>query len=134
MKNMQTHGATGDDVLVLAVEVGTQRSEKQEPRTDKDLKELAFDIYAGRALLGSQVPPELVKVVFLPLYFMDKEQWKELVADLGKGGDIVGRMDDALSRSINGYPIFARFSVLSTEERKKVHRYIEAFKTLYDEV
>jgi len=89
-------------------------------KTDKEIKELAMDLFSGRIFIDRQIPKiqeDLVIMVFMPLVFSKKElgKWMEKnEIDL-----IYGKMSDAMPRSINGYPMFHTISFLDKADTVK---------------
>ena len=82
--------------------------------TDEQIYELAQELIAGRIMLSSQVPENLLLSVFMPLALMDQ---KDIPKDLHT---VYGHMKNTFGRAINGYPIFSSCGMLNKEETKRL--------------
>ena len=69
--------------------------------TNADIKDIVRGIISGHLFVGSQVPPDLLPSVFMPLLFAEKNQ-----IDWDHVGNIIEDISKAGPRSINGYPMF----------------------------
>lgn len=94
------------------------------PKTDQEIRQLALDYDAGRIFLATD--EEKIRLSFMTvLAFMRQEHIEHM-----KKNDVVAfyeHIKDALSRSINGLPMFSTARMLSREE-------MERFSKAYDEV
>lgn len=99
---------------------------ERKDRDDQQLRELAFDVVAGK-VFGSWNLPErdarLVSSIFLPLALSDREHFEFM-----KQWDIVHfyeYLHAAGPRSVNGYPSFMSVKMLSGNEAAKLMRLCE---------
>jgi len=90
-------------------------------RTEEQLNQLARDTVAEKIFWGSYIPekgiPEkeavqTIRMVFMPIAFMDEPEPEELE----KIGDFFEYMEKAGPRSVNGYPCFMSFNILSKHD------------------
>ncbi len=96
---------------------------------DEKLRKLAADAIEGKVLFASQVPPELIPMVFMPLTMMSPEQ-----IDQFKKEDVVELYEEystlaPSSRSINGFPMFFSFKSLTKDDYEAylpIHRRMKA--------
>ncbi len=109
-----------------------EKSEKaawEEPRLPAEkISELALGIFKGEVFTSTQVGEQdahLLPMIFVPLGFFSEEQHKEFDAHMPSM--LCGWMNDALPRSINGYPflpkmqmIYAKDTALIWEKYKKL--------------
>ena len=99
--------------------IGDNTNMSKITKTDQELRELAFDIVAGRVFTSQDIKPveldRTLGLVFLPVLFMDREQWlsfKEAQPQL-----IYEYLSERVtSRVINGYPQFGTARWLDQEE------------------
>ena len=97
-------------------------------KTDKELKDLAFDIVAGNVFHDQMINPNedvarMLRYVFIPLSFMKKEQAEEIQKD-----DIklfYEYMNKAGARSVNGYPQFFSMQMLSRNDVERLNHHID---------
>jgi len=94
-----------------------------ESRTDKELREIAKGVTEGTILFDTQVPEDLLPMVFMPLIFMDENQIEFL-----RGKHIYGELGHTFPQGINGYPMFTVIFAISKEEKRKVEQYIKELK------
>lgn len=88
-------------------------------KTDKELKQLAFDIYSGKVFTNNHLNETyLLSNVFMPLFFAIKEIKDK---DIGM---IYEYMSKAGSMSINGLPTFSSMQYITTSEADKVFEYL----------
>lgn len=94
-------------------------------KTNAELKQLAVDMRAGRIFTSAQIenPANNLKSAFMVLALMDQKQLDDLKAE--KPGLFFEYMDKAAPRSVNGYPCFFSFSILTIPETKKFWRYVK---------
>ena len=88
--------------------------------TDREIRELALQAVDGRVVGTWNTPPELWKVIFVPLLFADaatQQRWKQ--AKVAHVYGILGT-DVTTSRAINGYPMFMEMRVLTAPEFLKL--------------
>lgn len=98
------------------------------PRTDKELRELAFYIFENKvfgtwAFRDDREMKMLVGNVFMPFMFMAQEDKKTMVD--AKVIHMYEFYDQAGPRSINGYPIFWSMKLILEEEWKKITKYVD---------
>ena len=89
--------------------------------TEAEVKDLALRIFRGEVFTSSQVRKEdweLLRIIFMPLGMMEDKD----IARLSKQGAVLlyADMEEAMPRSINGYPIFPSFSWINKEDAEKV--------------
>ena len=102
-------------------------------RTPEDLKQIALDLYAGKIFTDRHLDrPEDAPMVFMPIAFMDEKQREEIIKM--KPAMIFEYMDKSLPRSVNGYPIFGSFQMLSRKETKTVTKMYKEIKEAVDKV
>lgn len=102
-------------------------------RNDREIKELALNIYRGDIFTSLQVRESdtyLLSSIFMPLMFMDQEQIDKMKEH--KAYMLYASMSDAGPRSINGYPIFMSMNYIDEEDCKKVFEKYEAMKKAID--
>jgi len=100
-------------------------------RPDAELRQLALDILDGRVFTSQQIGQyervEMILMIFMPLLLMDEHAAKQMAA---RGpGLIYEHMSKALPRTINGYPTFFSFHVLSKPDTVKITSYIKELET-----
>lgn len=103
-------------------------------KTELELKELALDVFSGRAVTSHQIAhlceergENVMGMVFMPLLMMDKQQFDWL-----KSNDVAmlyEYMENALPRSINGLPCFMAFHTLNAEEYELFATFINELQT-----
>lgn len=96
--------------------------------TDQELKALAREWCEGRILFSTQVPKEIISMVFMPIIFLNEEQRKELIAE--NVFAFYGKMADAGPRGINGYPIFWTMYRISEPDYKKVATFAKEYEAV----
>lgn len=92
---------------------------RYKPMTDKEVKQLAEDMYKGLVFTDRHIQTqEDLPAVFMPLALMGKE----LIDELQKNppGMIYEYMDKAGPMAINGMPMFTSFKMVSIDNVKKV--------------
>ena len=99
------------------------------PRTDKELRELAFYIFENKvfgtwSFRDDKEMANLIGIVFMPFMFMPQEDKKKLID--AKVIHMYEFYDQAGPRSINGYPIFMGVRFILEGEWKKIVKYVEA--------
>ena len=110
-------------------------STKTKIKTDQELKQIAMDIHAGRIFTDSHIrdgDQHMASMIFIPISLMDRDAMKELAES--KPAMIFEYLNKALSRSINGYPIFCSMRMLSCDENKKVCEYYDKIKAAVDKI
>lgn len=98
------------------------------PRTDKELKELAYHIFENKVFGSWSFRSEsdarnLMGSVFMCALFISEDDRKKL-ADSG-ANHFYEYYDRSLPRSINGYPIFMSMRFVLDEEWPKITKYIK---------
>ncbi len=102
-------------------------------KPDKELKQVAKDLWAGKIFCDRQIPEHdksLLLSIFMPLIFMDKKTIKSMQRE--KISLIYEYYDRAGPRAINGYPMFMSCHTMTEPEAKKMFEYYEKFKELAD--
>jgi hypothetical protein len=104
-------------------------------KSDKEIKELALDLFNGRIFVDRQIPKgqeDLIMMIFMPLVFSGEElgKWmKKNNIDL-----IYGRMTDTMPRSINGYPIFDSIAFLDKADTVRLFEKHKEISDLIDNI
>ena len=96
--------------------------------TDQELRTLARDWCEGRVCFSTHVPENLIQMVFMPLFFMTNEARQKMIDDGVYA--LYGKMEDAESRSINGYPIFMTMYSITEANFLKVKEYAKQYAAL----
>ena len=100
-----------------------------ETRTEESIKEVAIGIHHGKIFTSQHCArPEDIRLVFMPLVFMEQEQLDSLVAD--KISVFFEYMSEAGSRSINGNPSFFSLQMLNEDDWARVFTKVEKLKEL----
>ena len=103
--------------------------------TDVEINTLAEDIYRDRVFTSNHVrlgDLNMFPVIFVPLIFADKKIIEKLRKDAP--GMIYEHISEAGPRSVNGYPTFFSFHIVSKEDAKKVWEKVEQIKKAVCEV
>jgi hypothetical protein len=91
------------------------------PKTDEEVKQLALDIYKNKIFIATMIKPnqlrEMIPMVFMPLMFMETKVFNEL-KDMG--AIPYEYYDEAMPRSINGFPCFMSMNILSGDDYHRV--------------
>lgn len=111
-----------------------------EPKTDTELKSLAFDIVEDKVFYDQMINENddigrIMTGIFMPLFFMGKEDLQQLVDD---GIEMFYEYYDKAVRrvSINGYPQFYSCHTLDKNDKVKLIAFInevQEFKTKFKE-
>lgn len=100
-------------------------------KPDQELKTIARDWVEGRIMFSTQVPQEIMSMVFMPLIFLSDEQREQLIAD--EVFAFYGKMEDAGPRGINGYPMFNSMTSVTEKEYEKLQRYAKSYQEMQKE-
>jgi hypothetical protein len=99
---------------------------------EKDLKSLAVDIVGGKVFTSRHIrenSPErwadTVRMVFMVLALSNQEQLDNIVDRIGESGIVYEYYDKAMTRSINGYPIFISMNIIGSEDAEKLDKYVK---------
>ncbi len=98
----------------------------------KDLKQIAIDIVEQKIFLSNYVKPDtLLPEIFMPVAVgafkgITKEEAENIAC-------LYEYYDKAGPTSINGYPVFMSFSILTKEEGRIVDQHIEAYNKLKEQ-
>jgi hypothetical protein len=95
------------------------------PRTDEEIRELAEKIVTGQAIHNQQVPQDLWTLVFLPLAFVEPNQTQDL---FGEAALIYGETDSAGPRTVNGFPVFGKISILNQADLERLKARLDVIK------
>jgi len=104
-------------------------------RSMEELKELAFDLLAGRIITSDYVAendPNMMQMVFMGLSLMTEAQVQEL-RDAGVSL-LYEHIDKSLPRSINGMPCFLSFNTMTRDEHVKLYELAQKLKEALDNV
>jgi hypothetical protein len=97
--------------------------------TDKELRKIAKDLIEHKIFTDRMAPnPELLYSIFMCLIFVDEK----LMNDIKYAGLIYEYYSSASKMSINGYPIFYSFRMLTKEDSKTMFKYAREYKRLRD--
>lgn len=94
-----------------------EKQEVSQKRTPEQLRQIALDMADLKIFTSMHIREgdmSLMKSIFLPLVFMDKEQIERLQAE--KVHVIFEYNSERMERCINGYPIFMSFQKMTKEE------------------
>lgn len=97
--------------------------------TDDEINALAEDIYRDRVFTSDHIRQgdlNMLPVIFVPIIFADKK-WIELMQK-DAPGMIYEHISEAGPRSVNGYPTFFSFHIVSKDDAKKVWEKFEQIK------
>jgi hypothetical protein len=100
--------------------------------TNQEIKALAREWCEGRILFSTQVPKEIISMVFMPIIFLNEEQRQELIAE--NVFAFYGKMADAGPRGINGYPIFWTMYRISEDDYNKLRQYAKEYSDIMQKV
>lgn len=106
-----------------------------EKMTDDMINVLADDIYRDRVFTSCHIRQEdmgMLLTIFMPLVFADMKIIEQMRNDAP--GMIYEHFSEAGSRSVNGYPTFVSFHIVSKEDTKKVWEKFERIKKAVSEV
>ena len=67
--------------------------------TEDEIRSTVEGLVKGRIFTGTQVPPDMLHLVFMPLGLAKDVDWDSL-------GNVIEDIDKAGPRGINGYPMF----------------------------
>ena len=104
--------------------------EKFKNQPDRELRELAHDIYRGTKFCSRQVDPSNFESVFLVWALLNPLEKKQLV-DRGMSM-LWANMSDAMPRGINGYPVFGSMHILNKHDDLKVYEYYKEIQEKMD--
>lgn len=96
--------------------------------TESEITELVTGLAQGRIYTGSQVPSDLLSMVFMPLALggledIDVNTLGNVVEDIGKAGEL----------SVNGYPIFMSCRLVHKDDWEIIsERALKAHEALMD--
>ena len=97
--------------------------------TDDEINALAEDIYMNRVFTSNHIRQgdlNMLPVIFVPIIFADKKFIELMQKDAP--GMIYEHLSEAGPRSVNGYPTFFSFHIVSQEDAKKVWEKVEQIK------
>lgn len=103
--------------------------------TDDEINTLAEETYRGSVFTSDHLRPqdlEMLPSIFMPLIFADEKLREELLKDAP--AMIYEHLSEAGHLSINGYPMFVSFHMVSQEDAKKVWEKVEQIKKAVSEV
>jgi hypothetical protein len=99
---------------------------------DKDLKQIAVDLYEGRIFTDRHLDdPKDVGMVFMPIMlgaFSGKTE-----EELKKIGLVYEYLSEAGPRSVNGMPMFYSCKILDNEETKIMFNHYDRYKIMKEE-
>ena len=104
---------------------------KVSSRKNKELRQLAHDLYVGRIFCDWQIPKgerdEYLPSVFMAFMLMDVVERKQFL-DSKPGMMYAYRGKDEMPRGVNGYPVFSAIRVVNRNDAKKVWNYYQNIK------
>lgn len=97
-----------------------------------DLKQLAIDLAEGKVFSSSWIfenlpddqHPNTMRMVFMPLGLMEREDAKEFLEDCGM---IYEHLHKAGPRSVNGLPMFMSMNKLTRKETNQLKVYFKKY-------
>jgi hypothetical protein len=102
-------------------------------KSDKQLKQLALDAWAGKIFTSSQIPEGVeLHLVFTALAMMDKDQLQKFADE--KPMLFYEYIDEAAPASINGLPMFFSMKWLTEGEVPKFLEYLQKIETALKEI
>ena len=102
--------------------------------SDNELKLLALGIADGSVFCGWGIDPNhdagaLLPIIFLPLSLMSRQAMEEIRDNAGM---LFAPIEKAMSRSVNGYPIFEEMHVLHKDDVPGLRKYVLKLKGFRD--
>lgn len=95
--------------------------------TDADLRQLALDYVAGKVVTTANVPPNLWRMVFLPLTFV--EDPKKTLRGVRFVCGVLGR-HKTTGQAVNGFPIFVECQLMKLAEVKTFWAHVKTARAL----
>lgn len=96
------------------------------PKTDDELKQIAIDFCEGKIFTSAHLNNlQNIGMVFMPLLLGAAQQMTE--EERNNIGLIYEYYSEAGPRSINGYPIFFSFRILTKEETDRTQAFIDEY-------
>lgn len=95
--------------------------------TDPDLRQLALDYVAGRVYTTADVPKDLWRLVFMPLFFVEHPAKTLRGVRLVCG--VSGR-HKTTGQAINGFPMFFEVQMLKAGETKRFWGHVKRARAL----
>ena len=109
--------------------------EKREPKTDKELRELAIQYVGGSIFTDRHIPEDeymsMLQSVFMPLALANEE-----LIDFLQSAEIAllyEHLHKRQERSVNGYPIFFSFNYLTQPELDKFAEHVRKLEEFQNE-
>lgn len=109
-------------------------TERRPDMTDEELKQLAVDIYHGKAFTDRSVRPSDVHLI--PQLFMPIALGGPDMAEMFKAEEVTmiyEYIDKAHERSLNGYPMFFSFRYLRRGENDRLAVFFDRYRQLQEE-
>ena len=104
---------------------------KVSSKKNKELRQLAHDIYIGKIFCDWQIPEvereQYLSSVFMVFMLMDVVE-RKMFLDSKPGMMYAYRGTDEMPRGINGYPVFSALRVVNRNDAKKVWNYYSNIK------
>ena len=108
----------------------------QEPRLPQEqISTLALGLFIGEVFMNGQInegDEHLMPMIFMPLALMSKEQAEAF--NQHPPAMVCGRMQDALPRSINGYPMFTSMTMVYAQDAKLIRECWKKLQAAADEI
>lgn len=96
-------------------------------KNEQELKQIAIDLHSGNIFSDRHLTnPEDISSVFMILSLLNKKQTKKLIDS--EPGMIYEYIDKACPMSVNGYPTFLSYQILTKDEFKKMLEYYNKIK------
>lgn len=100
---------------------------------DKELMELAEQVYRGEVFTSWQIPDnqleKMLPLIFMPMIFANKQTLKKMNPYV-----FYAYMKDAAPRTINGFPMFLSMAYLEEGEGKKLWDYLQKIRKAMETV
>jgi hypothetical protein len=105
------------------------------PKSDVEIATIAKGIYQGTHFSSIQIDPSespsILKMVFMPLVFMDKDQLQELVDD--RVCHFYGEIEPG-NRGVNGYPCMFNMGTLTLDDATKLYNKVNEIHKAVDDL
>lgn len=108
---------------------------KYTPRSDEEIRTLAEDLYRGRIFTDRHIKGDgerMARSVFMGLNFLSDKDLK--MYRKWNVGLFYEYMDKACPVSVNGYPTFMSFRILSEDDAKRLFTMHDKIKSAVDNV
>lgn len=93
-----------------------------------ELKEIASEILTGNIFTSAQVPKDqenMMSQIFLPPFFMEFPSERARHWYLKNWGTVFGKMEDALPKGVNGFPMFMKTQTLNKSDSAALYELVQ---------